>query len=120
MKKLYEWVSFDSAINLLRPRAKWRIDHGKFDWQDPRPCPTMEQIEDVLNKIKDFEESIDYILLEEQEEAEPDPCQDPKFIAWNYDCDLKERGVNSGGGNVQGEGIGGKGGVAPEDLGAYE
>ena len=55
MKKLYEWVAFDSAINLLRPRAKWKIDHGKFEWQDPRPCPTMKEVEDVLKKIKDFQ-----------------------------------------------------------------
>ena len=47
MKKLYEWVAFDSAINLLRPRAKWKIDHGQFNWQDPRPCQTMQEVEDV-------------------------------------------------------------------------
>ena len=54
MKKLYELVSFDVAINLLRPRAKWTLDHGKFNWKDPRPCPTMEEVEDCLNKIKEF------------------------------------------------------------------
>ena len=114
MKKHYEWVAFDAAINLLRPRAKWSLNHGKFDWQDPRPCPTMEQVEDVLNKIKDFEESIDYILLPEQEAAKPNPCEDPEFIAWNYQQDLNDGGTYTGGGNVQGEGIGGEGGVSPQ------
>ena len=58
MKKQYEWVSFDVAINLLRPRAKWKIDHGKLQWLDPRPCPTMKEVEDTLNKIKDFESGV--------------------------------------------------------------
>ena len=114
MKKLYEWVAFDSAINLLRPRAKWKIDHGKFDWQDPRPCPTMEEIESVLKKIKDFEESIDYILLPEQEEADPDICQDPETIAQVYNDDIHGKSRTGGGGNEQGAGIGGEGGVNPE------
>ncbi len=114
MKKLYEWVAFDSAINLLRPRAKWKIDHGKFDWQDPRPCPTMEEVESVLKKIKDFEESIDYILLPEQEETDSDICQDPETIAQVYNDDIHGKSRTGGGGNEQGEGIGGEGGVNPE------
>ena len=114
MKKLYEWVAFDSAINLLRPRAKWKIDHGKFEWQDHRPCPTMKEVEDVLKKIKDFEESIDYILLPEQEEADPDICQDPEMIAQVYNDDIHGKSRTGGGGNEQGAGIGGEGGVNPE------
>ena len=73
----------------------------------------MKEVEDTLNKIKDFEESIDYVLLPEQEKFPEDPAQDPHGIADRYDKDLK--GVEEvGGGNEQGGGIGGKSGVNPE------
>ena len=116
MKKQYELVSFDVALNLLRPRAKWKIDHGNLEWLDSRPCPTMEDIENCLNKIKDLEESVDYVLLPEQEKFPVDPAQDPRGIAERFDEDIKGSTYTYGGGNEQGEGIGGKGGVNPNSL----
>ena len=35
-------------------------------WDDPRPCPTWEEIDDTMAKIKAFEESINTIWLPDQ------------------------------------------------------
>jgi len=37
-------------------------------WEDPRPCPTWEEIQDTIEKIRAFEDSINTILLPEQKE----------------------------------------------------
>jgi len=52
------------------------LNHGEFLWEDPRPIPTKEEIEDTIRKIKNFEESINYILLPEQENIDLDPAQE--------------------------------------------
>ena len=106
MKPVYEWVAFDSAISLLRPKAKWTLNHGTLEWQDPRPMPTLEEIQDTIKKIKDFEESIDYILLPEQQEEQPDLAQEDVThgIKPYDDSDM------SGGGP---DGLQGKSGVPP-------
>ena len=55
-------------MHLLRPGAKWEITNGFFSrWEDPRPCPTWEEVMDTVEKIKAFEDSINTILLPEQE-----------------------------------------------------
>jgi len=71
MKNRYEFVGLDAAINLLRPGAKWSLNHGNFCWDDPRPVPTNEEIADTIRKIKEFEESINYILLEDYDIHDP-------------------------------------------------
>ena len=105
MKQRYEFVGFDAAINLLRPGAKWEINHGNFIWNDPRPIPTKEQIEDTIRKIRDFEESIDYITLDEYDQY--DECQEPEQVT---------KGLNSydSAASQDGGGRGGKGGVPPQ------
>jgi hypothetical protein len=35
-------------------------------WEDPRLCPTWEELQDTMEKIKAFEDSINTILLPEQ------------------------------------------------------
>ena len=105
MKQRYEFVGFDAAINLLRPGAKWEINHGNFTWNDPRPIPTREQIEDTIRKIRDFEESIDYITLEEYDQY--DPCQEPEVVCQGLNV-YDENSSQDGGGK------GGKGGVSPK------
>jgi hypothetical protein len=35
-------------------------------WEDPRPCPTWQEIEETMDKIKAFEDSIKTIWLPEQ------------------------------------------------------
>lgn len=67
--KAYQLVGIDVAMHLLRPGAKWEITGGVgfTRWDDPRPCPTMEEVMETVEKIKAFEESINTILLPEQE-----------------------------------------------------
>jgi len=60
----------DTAMHLLRPGAKWEISNTMFTrWEDPRPCPTIEEVFATMEKIKAFEDSIDTIWLPEQIEA---------------------------------------------------
>lgn len=66
--KPYQLVGIDTAMQLLRPGARWEITNSYFSlWDDPRPCPTFEEVLDVVEKIKAFEESVNTILLPEQE-----------------------------------------------------
>lgn len=61
----------DTAVHLLRPGAKWEICNSGFSqWDDPRPCPSWEEVVETIEKIKAFEQSINTIWLPEQiEEA---------------------------------------------------
>ncbi len=66
-KKLYMMVGIDTAMHLLRPGARWEITNNFFSvWDDPRPCPTMEEVNDTMEKIKAFEDSINTIWTDEQ------------------------------------------------------
>jgi hypothetical protein len=68
--KIYRFFGIDVAMQLLRPGAKWEISNGVFTrWEDPRPCPSIEEVYWVMDKIKDFEDSIPTIWLPEQLEA---------------------------------------------------
>ena len=54
-------------MHLLRPGAKWEISNTMITrWEDPRPCPTWEELMDTMEKIKAFEDSINTIYTEEQ------------------------------------------------------
>ena len=60
----------DTAMHLLRPGAKWEISNREFTrWEDPRPCPTWQEVQDTMEKIKQFEDSINTIWLPEQIDA---------------------------------------------------
>ena len=68
-KKIYQLYGIDTAMHLLRPGAKWEISNTMFTrWEDPRPCPTMEEVLETMEKIKAFEDSINTIWTEEQRE----------------------------------------------------
>jgi hypothetical protein len=68
--KIYRFFGIDVAMQMLRPGAKWEISNGVFTrWEDPRPCPSIEEVYWVMDKIKEFEESIPTIWLPEQLEA---------------------------------------------------
>ncbi len=63
-------MGIDTAMQMLRPGAKWEISNGVFTrWEDSRPCPSIEEVYWVMDKIKEFEESIPTIYLPEQLEA---------------------------------------------------
>lgn len=65
--KIYRLCGIDSAMHLLRPGARWEITNNKFTiWEDPRPCPTWEEIEETRKKAREFEDSIDTIWTEDQ------------------------------------------------------
>lgn len=66
--KIYRIYGINTAIEVLRPGAKWEWTGGVgfTRWDDPRPCPTKEEVEDAMEKIKAFEESINTIYLPEQ------------------------------------------------------
>lgn len=69
--KAYQLVGIDTAMHLLRPGAKWEFTGGLgfTRWDDPRPCPSVEEVFDVIEKIQKFEDSINTILLPEQQQA---------------------------------------------------
>lgn len=59
-------------MQLLRPNAKWEISNRTITrWDDDRPCPTWDEIDATMEKIKLFEDSISTIwtvkILEELE-----------------------------------------------------
>jgi hypothetical protein len=67
MDKIYQLYGIDTAMHLLRPGAKWEISNTMFTrWEDPRPCPTMEEVLETMEKIKAFEDSINTIWTQEQ------------------------------------------------------
>ncbi len=60
-------VGIDTAMELLRPGAKWEISNTMFTrWEDPRPCPTIEEVFATIDKIREFEDSIQTVWLPEQ------------------------------------------------------
>ena len=66
-KKVYMLVGIDTAMHLLRPGARWEIANNFFSlWDDPRPCPTMEEVHETMEKIKAFEDSINTIWTQQQ------------------------------------------------------
>lgn len=69
--KAYQIMGIDTAVHLLRPGAKWEWTGGLgfTRWDDPRPKPSVEEVMETIEKIKAFEESIDTILLPEQQQA---------------------------------------------------
>ena len=67
MKKIYRFYGIDVAMQMLRPGAKWEISNTMFTrWEDPRPCPTIEEVFETMEKIKAFEDSINTIWLPDQ------------------------------------------------------
>jgi hypothetical protein len=66
--KIYRFYGIDMAVQLLRPGAKWEWTGGLgfTRWEDPRPKPSVQEVEETMEKIKAFEESINTIWLPEQ------------------------------------------------------
>ena len=65
--KIRLMYGIDTAMHLLRPGARWEITNNFFSvWEDPRPCPTMEEVHETMEKIKAFEDSINTVWTQEQ------------------------------------------------------
>ena len=68
-EKIYMLYGIDTAMHLLRPGARWEITNNFFSvWEDPRPCPTIEEVHETMDKIKAFEDSINTVWTQEQKE----------------------------------------------------
>jgi hypothetical protein len=69
--KAYMIVGIDTAVQLLRPGAKWEWTGGLgfTRWDDPRPKPSVEEVMETIEKIKAFEDSINTVLLPDQKDA---------------------------------------------------
>jgi len=66
--KIYRLTGIDSAMELLRPGAKWEISNSTFTrWDDDRPCPSMDEVREVQKKAREFEDSINTIWTKDQE-----------------------------------------------------
>jgi hypothetical protein len=69
-KKIYQLYGINTAMRLLRPNARWEISNTRFTvWEDPRPCPTWEEVQETMDKIKAFEDSINTVWREDQIEV---------------------------------------------------
>lgn len=71
--KTYRILGINTAVEMLRPGAKWEWTGGIgfTRWEDPRPQPSQEEVMETIDKIKAFEDSINTIWLPEQiEQAE--------------------------------------------------
>lgn len=67
MEKIYQLYGIDTAMHLLRPGATWEISNMEFSkWNDPRPCPTMQEVRDCMEKLKQLEDSINTIWSDDQ------------------------------------------------------
>lgn len=71
MKEMfYQLYGINTAVHMLRPGARWEINNDHFSlWEDPRPCPTMQEVRETMEKIKAFEESINTIWRDDQIDA---------------------------------------------------
>jgi hypothetical protein len=69
-EKIYQLYGINTAMHMLRPGARWEIHNNGFSvWEDPRPCPTIEEVYETMEKIKAFEDSINTIWREDQIKA---------------------------------------------------
>ena len=67
--KIYRLTGIDSAMEMLRPGAKWEITNSTITrWEDDRPCPSIEELKEVQRKAREFEDSINTIWTKEQED----------------------------------------------------
>jgi hypothetical protein len=69
-EKIYQLYGINTAMHMLRPGARWEISNNHFSvWEDPRPCPTIEEVYETMEKIKAFEDSINTIWRDDQIKA---------------------------------------------------
>ena len=66
--KIYRMYGINTAIDMLRPGAKWEWTGGVgfTRWDDSRPQPSVQEVEETMEKIKAFEDSINTLWTDEQ------------------------------------------------------
>ena len=59
MVKIYQLYGIETAMQLLRPNARWEVrDNEITKWEDYREQPTWDEVQDMMEKLRVFEESI--------------------------------------------------------------
>lgn len=78
----YRFAAIDVAMQILRPNATFEMYGNRIArWADPRPQPTQEELDGMINAIKKFEDQkIMYITKEGTDEMFEVPCQDFKEL----------------------------------------
>jgi hypothetical protein len=65
--RIYQLYGLNSAMQLLRPGAKWEINNGTFTrWDDERHPPSWEEILETMNKLKALEDSVYTVWSQKQ------------------------------------------------------
>ena len=74
----YRFAAIDVVMQILRPNATFELYGDRIArWDDPRPQPTREEILEMLEAIKKFEDQkIMYITQDGTDEMIQVPCQD--------------------------------------------
>lgn len=103
--KIYRYYGINTAIDLLRPGAKWEwtAGIGFTAWDDERPQPSAEEVFDTMEKIKSFEDSFETIWTNDQkamfEKLQEIPylrCNDGFHLLKHYKSDqvyVKDNGI---------------------------
>lgn len=90
-RKIYRYYGISTAMDLLRPGARWEVKDDKITmWDDPRPCPSWDEINETIEKIKVFEDGINTIWLPKQIKQYEE--QEEKVIN-AYEIELKSQNV---------------------------
>jgi hypothetical protein len=74
----YRFAAIDVVMQILRPNATFELYGDRIvRWDDPRPQPTREEILEMLEAIRKFEDQkIMYITQDGTDEMIQVPCQD--------------------------------------------
>lgn len=70
-EKQYRLYAVNIAIEILRPGARYTLGNNIFSsWDDPRPKPSWEEINETMEKLKTLEDSLNTIWLTEEEKKQ--------------------------------------------------
>ena len=68
--KTYKFAAIDIAMQMLRPGATFEISNTDIvRWDDDRPQPTTEEIQEMIQNIKNFEDAQSLLVLTETGET---------------------------------------------------
>ena len=69
-EKIYKFAAIDIAMQMLRPGATFEISNTEIvRWDDERPQPTTEEIQQMIQNIKNFEDAQSLLVLTESGET---------------------------------------------------
>ena len=66
-EKIYRFCGINDAVEVLRPGASYEISNSFWSrWDDDRPCPSMEEVKAVQEKLKELEDFANTIYTKDQ------------------------------------------------------